>query len=240
MSPDSQDPETPHPLATRHGITDYSTATSSSTARPSAFIYVETDRTLPGLSPPIGSPASVQRELETWAAEPLEELRYLRRIVEGVPKDQGDGFTAGDGDKMAGIIAFMPLHVPPPLFSMYLLRLKEIAGPETWGRVVGFRYLLQGIRSEVEFREFVRSDLWLSNIVELGKPGTGPGNRGWTFDIGVDMRSGGVWQLEEVAEMVERVRMMEKGGAGNGERGSVRFVFSEWLPSAWTSVSLGC
>jgi len=36
--------------------------------------------------------------------------------------------------------------------------------------------------------------------------GSGRGGRGWAFDVGVDSRSGGVWQVEVAAEMVERVR----------------------------------
>ncbi|KAF2493611.1 hypothetical protein BU16DRAFT_551406 [Lophium mytilinum] len=223
------DPQTPHPLATRHGISDYNAATSSSPTQPSAFIYVETDRALPTPSPPIESSAaafSIRRALEKWAAEPLEELRFLRRIIEGKPQGEGDGFQAGDGDKMAGIVAFAPLHLTPRMFDIYLLLAKEVAGPETWSRVVGFRYLLQGMRDQREFSKFVWEESWLSNLVGLGKVGTGPGNRGWTFDVGVDMRSGGVWQLEKAAEMVERVRKIEAADVGNGGRGSVRFVLN--------------
>ncbi|KAF2808163.1 uncharacterized protein BDZ99DRAFT_445350 [Mytilinidion resinicola] len=226
-----QAPPIPHPLATRHGISDYNAAVTSSSpaAQPSAFIYVETDRALPTPSPPIDSSAaafSIRRALEKWSAEPLDELRFLRRIVEGTPVGEGDGFAAGEGDKLVGIVAWAPLHLAPRVFDLYVLLAREVAGPETWSRVVGFRYLLQGIRDERAFSRFVWEESWLSNLVGLGKAGTGPRNSGWTFDVGVDMRSGGVWQLEKAAEMVERVRRIEAADVGNGGRGSVRFVLN--------------
>ncbi|KAL7780431.1 hypothetical protein CFE70_010454 [Pyrenophora teres f. teres 0-1] len=73
-------------LAKRHGISDYLAITSPP---PQGFIYVETDRRLPSTEPNIPDSASsseIRKELELWAKEPLDELRFLRRIAEGTPK----------------------------------------------------------------------------------------------------------------------------------------------------------
>lgn len=219
-----------HPLAKRHGISDYQhaiSASSPSPTTPNAFVYVETDRYLPSPSPSLASSSSVASEEESdediesqlaeWAAEPLNELRFLRRIVQGTPEDaQTDGFEAGDGAQMKGIVAWAPLHLSPFLLNLYLQVAEAVAGPETWARVVGFRFLLQGIRDEGELRYQVGKEAWLRNMVALGR---GRGGRGWSFDIGVDTRSGGVWQVECIADMVERVREIES------EEGSSRTNF---------------
>ena len=75
-----------HPLSKRHGISDYLAITSP---QPAGFIYVETDRYLPSAEPNISdsdSDEDVKGKLKEWAKEPLEEVRFLRRIVEGMPE----------------------------------------------------------------------------------------------------------------------------------------------------------
>ncbi|OCK72848.1 hypothetical protein K432DRAFT_314620 [Lepidopterella palustris CBS 459.81] len=249
-----------HPLASRHSIAEYISATTSTTStntsttstfsppatpRPPAFIYVETDRRLPSLLPAITAPwksgdeetnkKAEEEELARWAAEPLEELRFLRRIVEGTPSpfpsssgngDCGDdGFAPGDGDRMLGIIPLAPLPLPRPLFALYLRLAERTAGPATWGRVVGFRYLLQGIQSESEMRALVLGEDWMKNLLSLRR---GRGGRGWCFDVGVDVNGVGVWQLEVLGEMVRHVRAREQEeGEGEGEEGGgVKFVLN--------------
>ncbi|KAF1993935.1 hypothetical protein P154DRAFT_47590 [Amniculicola lignicola CBS 123094] len=210
------------PLAKRHGITDYLSTTTTSPIQPSSFIYIETDRYLPTPTPPISlsdlpeKTDHVLRELEKWAHEPLQELRFLRRMVEGTFQN-GDGFNPQDGGKMAGCVIWAPFHLPSVFFRLYLERAERVAGPALWERVVGFRYLLQGIKQEEELRRLVESEAWLTNLASLR---TGRAGKGWTFDIGVDAHSGGVWQLEVVADMVDRIRGIE----GNGEQGRVTFV----------------
>lgn len=201
-----------HPLARRHSIAEYRACTSSP---PPAFVYIETDRSLPSPTPPLPAPlpapgstaawAALERELETWAAQPVAELRFLRRVVAGAPDERADeGFAPADSALLAGVVAWAPLRVPAAVFRLYLRLAERIVGREAWGRVVGFRCLLQGMREEGEMRGVALGEAWVGNLVGLG---SGRGGRGWAFDVGVDSRSGGVWQVEVAAEMVERVRV---------------------------------
>ncbi|KAF2476106.1 uncharacterized protein BDR25DRAFT_90596 [Lindgomyces ingoldianus] len=212
-----------HPLAKRHGISDYNTVThSTSLIHPSGFIYVETDRYLPSPTPGIISDvsgtANSEQKVRQWAHEPLQELKFLRRMVEGNP-EEGDGFDSGDGEKMVGCVIWAPFHLPVPLFDLYLQIAEDISGPQLWKRVVGFRYLLQGIELEGEMRKLVESRDWLRNVLRLR---SGREGKGWAFDIGVDSHHRGIWQMEVAADMVERVREME----GDGKDGRVRFVLN--------------
>lgn len=207
-----------HFLAKRHGIVEYKAA---ATPPPTGFIYVETDRYLPSATPnlpgPSASPES-QQALETWAQQPLEEIRFLRRIADGTPAE-GDGFNsqAGDGQLMKGCVVWAPFHLPPVFFAQYLEIAERVAGPTLWGRVVGFRFLLQG-KGEGEVEKLVGSEEWVENIVGLSR---GRGGKGWVFDVGVDTNRDGVEQLEVVADMIARVREREKEGNHH-----VRFVLS--------------
>ncbi|KAF7569035.1 hypothetical protein PtrM4_114500 [Pyrenophora tritici-repentis] len=130
-------------LAKRHGISDYLAITSPP---PQGFIYVETDRRLPSAEPNIPDSASsseIRKELESWAKEPLDELRFLRRIAEGTP-EEGDGFMQEHGNRMFGCVIYAPFHLSPKVFNEYLAIAKDVAGEKLWSKVAGFRYLLQG------------------------------------------------------------------------------------------------
>ncbi|KAF2713653.1 hypothetical protein K504DRAFT_143370 [Pleomassaria siparia CBS 279.74] len=222
-----------HTLARRHGISDYSNATtwSSPVVQPKAFIYLETDRYLPSPEPDIGE--SVPEALKTWAKAPLNELKFLRRIVEETPQS-GDGFVLGgdgdgdgdgdddDGPRMAGCVIWAPFHLSTALFNAYLEIAEQVAGPQLWAKVVGFRYLLQGKGSSA-VQQLVRSEQWLANLLVLrhGRKG-----RGWSFDIGVDAHRDGVEVVGYVADMVERLRALEnEKPTGRG----VRFVLGGFL-----------
>ena len=208
-----------HALAKRHGISDYLAAAAPA---PTGFIYVETDRALPASSPhvtSIASAAEARHALESWAAAPLDEIRFLRRIAEESPQE-GDGFAAGDGTRLKGVVLWAPFHVPAALFQTYLRLAEDEAGPALWARVVGFRFLLQGKR-EGEVAALVRSVAWVENVVALAE---GRGGLGWAFDVGVDTHRDGVEGLELVADMVDEVRRQEKKKGGSNE--PVRFVIS--------------
>lgn len=205
-----------HPLVRRYGIEDYLQATNP---QPAGFIYVETDRYLPSPTlsiQPTDSAAEKRRKLEVWAQEPLEEIRYLRRIVEDRPAS-GDGFSPGDGERMKGCVLWAPFHLDPALFQLFLELAEDAAGPALWDRVVGFRYLLQG-KAEGEVQKLVSSEAWLDNVASLS---TGRGGRGWAFDVGVDTHRDGVERLGEVAGMIAGVRKREAGDR------RVRFVLSK-------------
>jgi L-rhamnono-1,4-lactonase len=163
----------------------------------------------------------VTRKLEIWATEKLEELKFLHRMVDGTSQDlEDDGFAPGDGDRLKGLVIWAPFHLPPPLFKLYLRIARETLGEKAWARIVGFRQLLQATRTEAEMRALVESENWQQNILSLR---TGREGKSHVFDIGVDTRGGGVWQVEVAADMVAAVRRLER--EEGGER-SVRFVLS--------------
>jgi L-rhamnono-1,4-lactonase len=214
-----------HFLAKRHGIQDYLTVASP---KPDGFIYVETDRYLPSTTPSTSGSASTleaKSALETYAKEPLSEVRFLRRIVEG-KTTEGDGCdaTLQQGTLMKGCVIWAPFHLSPPLFQTYLALAEEVAGPTLWPKVVGFRYLLQG-KPPGEVASLLQSAAWMENICALGK---GRGGKGWTFDVGVDTNRDGVEMLEEAGSMIQRVREKEKQERGNAK--PVRFVISTFSP----------
>jgi L-rhamnono-1,4-lactonase len=65
------------------------------------------------------------------------------------------------------------------------------------------------------------------------------GRQGLTFDLGVDARQGGIWQLEEAVEMMRSVYK------GVDEKDRVTIVISKWcwIPFPFfhrISTSFGC
>lgn len=213
-------------LAKRHGIQDYRTVVQSSNAASSlqGFIYVETDRYLPTKTPKIDPNASkkdTRKILEDWAKAPLDELQFLRRIVEERP-EEGDGFKQDDGGLMKGAVVWAPFHLPVFQFETYLELAEEVSGPKLWERVVGFRYLLQG-KEKGEVQRLVSSEDWIENIVSLAK---GRGGKGWAFDVGVDVNRDGHEPLGAVGEMVKTVR--DREAKSGGETKPVRFVLSKF------------
>lgn len=216
-----------HFLAKRHGISDYKGVTASTPAGSAlaGFIYVETDRFLPSKTPDISSSASemeAEEKFRAWSKAPLQELEFLRRIVEEKPQ-AGDGFEKGEGEKMKGAVVWAPFNVSTSAFKLYLKIAEETAGPKLWEKIVGFRYLLQG-KEEGEVKSLVSNDDWIQNIVSLGN---GRGGKGWAFDVGVDIHRDGTDPLGAVGEMILHVREKEAlhGNAGK----PVRFVLSKSL-----------
>jgi L-rhamnono-1,4-lactonase len=219
-----------HFLQKQHGISDYNTATSASQVQPSGFIFVETDRYLPIPKLDIGEDQitligkdeelkkAVSQKLEKWAHEPFEELRFLRRIVEAKPED-GDGFTQEDSGKMVGCVIWAPFHLSTELFELYLQIAEQVAGPRLWPKVVGFRYLVQGISEKQSMFNLVLSKNWLQNVLKLR---SGRDGKGWAFDIGIDMHRGGAWQADAATNMIDVIRKLE----GDGTNGRVKFILN--------------
>ncbi|XP_014552940.1 hypothetical protein COCVIDRAFT_108986 [Bipolaris victoriae FI3] len=217
-----------NPLAKRHGISDYLSIASS--PPPTGFIYVETDRYLPSPIPSdISSSPSSEKEIEEakqklsqWAAQPLEEIKFLRRIAEAKP-DDGDGFTPQEADKMLGCVVYGPLHLSPVLFRIYLELAEQTAGPKLWSKVVGFRYLLQGKGDGVVQRMLQENEeSWVNNLSVLRRGNSG---KGWAFDVGVDINRDGTGPMEAVGKLIARVRQEEKK-EGVEEGKGVRFVLN--------------
>lgn len=218
-------------LAKRHGISDYLSITSPP---PSGFIYVETDRYLPSASPSdiptsffsstptAEAKEAVKAKLSEWAKQPLEEIKFLRRIAEAQP-DPGDGFSEAEAQKMKGCVIYGPLHLAPPVFTTYLELAEETAGPVLWSKVVGFRYLLQGKGEGVVASMLSENeDGWISNLAALRR---GRDGKGWCFDVGVDVHRYGYSAMDAVGKLIRRVREVEESeGVGKGR--GVRFVIN--------------
>lgn len=168
-SPDS-------PLATQCSVQEYQAATASSSASVEGFIAIEADRTT-------SSPSD-------WT-HPLAELGWLSRVATGQPRD-GEGHSPADASLLKGIVPWAPLTQSLDDLKSYLQDAESRAGKETWGKVVGFRYLLQDKPNGTGLSEdFIQGLKWL-------------GSKGFVFDVGVDQHRRGRVQLEELVEMIDR------------------------------------
>ncbi|OQO11909.1 hypothetical protein B0A48_03636 [Cryoendolithus antarcticus] len=169
------------PLAKPHLLSDYFHATKNpSQTQIEGVVYIETDRAL--LTP--------TSDLSTWAAEAIKETTFLRSIVEG-------HYGPEANSKLLGIVLWAPMDQPTATLLEWLKLAEQTAGLETWRRVKGFRFLLQGLREEAKFGEVVLNGPFVENLEILGQ-------RGFSLDIGVDQHSSGVWQLEIVEQAMRR------------------------------------
>jgi L-rhamnono-1,4-lactonase len=182
-------------MAPMNSIADYKTTISRAQSpkyQVDGFIWIETDaRSRPGTT------------IEQWASGPLDELKYLKGIVEGAPTGSQITINSiGNGDMMKGIVPWAPIDRGLQAFLEYLKVAEKIAGKETWSKVKGFRYLLQGIRNEQKFRSLVEDPKVVEVLQHFGNS--------YTFDVGVDQHHGGVWQLERVAGLIDAVSNSSK------------------------------
>ncbi|KAL2757904.1 hypothetical protein ACRALDRAFT_1074741 [Sodiomyces alcalophilus JCM 7366] len=170
-----------NPLAKQHSVSDFRAATGSPTNL-KGFIFVETDR-VHDLA------AGAQEGDESGWEAPLAEVAWLRRIVEGTPRE-GEGHRPEDARLCLGIVPWAPLPSGPRVLERYLDRVRDVAGPDTWSRIRGFRYLLQ----DKPHGTAVQPD-FIESLKLLGR-------RGFTFDLGVDQHRRGRQQLEEALVLI--------------------------------------
>lgn len=192
-------------LAKQHIVSDYLHAAKQDSKhehppRVRGVVYIETDRRLD---------EATDRKLHDWARQPIEEIRFLRSVVE-------NKYGAKDSQLLLGLIPWAPLNQGVSVFEDWLEHAKQIAGPETWARVKGFRFLLQGITDRKEFEGLVFS----RDFISILKSFRGNG-RNYSFDVGIDQHFGGVWQLEAFAKVIEQVQ------SEADENDKVVFVLSE-------------
>lgn len=170
------------PLAKQHVLSDYYQASESnadSSPKLEGVVYVETDRRYD----------TPTEDLATWAKGPLDEVIFVRDIVEGK-------YGERDSKMLLGIVLWAPMDQRPEVLEEWLKLAEKTAGPETWKRVKGFRFLLQAIHDKSKFRHLVLSEDFITNLRMLGMAG-------FSFDIGVDQRSGGAEQLELIFQTME-------------------------------------
>lgn len=188
------------PLAKQHILPDYyeasqQTSTTSET-KVQGVVYVETDRRYES---PTGS-------LSEWARNPLDEVKFVRSIVEGE-------YGERDSQMLVGIVLWAPMNQPPEVLQEWLHLAEQAAGRATWKRVKGFRFLLQAIHDESKFKDLVLGADFAANLKTLGQ-------RGFSFDVGVDQHSGGPWQLEWV------YMAMRRAHAGLEDEEKVTFIIN--------------
>ncbi len=163
-----------HPLNGQYSVDEYLSALGHA-PRLRGFIFIETDR------------KSHLDSDEGWE-QPLRELDWISRVVAGTPRP-GEGHTPEHAQYCLGIILWAPIPLGPDALCRYVEKVKAKAGSCNH-LIKGFRYLVQdkpkGTMTQPNFIESLR---WL-------------GEHDYTFDLGVDQRSGGDWQLEEAVEMI--------------------------------------
>lgn len=179
------------PSSTRNHETSPSPPSASSQYEVKGFVYVETDRKYHNELSPHETMLSFESALEG----PFEELAFLRRMVAGTP-EVGEGFDAETRKMMKGCVLWAPLDKGAVVFKEWAQAVGN-NGPAA-AYVKGFRFLLQGIRDKDVFEKLVKDEACVQILREMGR-------RGWSFDIGVDARQGGNWQLDIVRGLIERV-----------------------------------
>jgi L-rhamnono-1,4-lactonase len=188
-----------HALAKQTSVSEFRTAVSGSDSdEPSppirGFVLIEADRK----NEPDGT---------DWTY-PLEEVSFARRIIEGQPRP-GEGHIAADAALCLAFIPWAPVHLGREKLAEYLEEAEEAAGPQTWARVKGVRYLLQDKPAGTGV-----TDDFIDGLKLLGE-------KGLVFDVGVDQHRKGKSQLEECVDMIDRAH------DGVDESKKVVFVLSE-------------
>lgn len=194
-----------NPLWGQHSIEQYKSAAKSA---PSllGFIHIEADR-------------KQTEDGEAGWENALAEVRWLKRVALGEPRD-GEGHTAEDKKLCLAIVPWAPMAEGPAALEKYIDRVQEEAG-EAWGKVKGFRYLLQD-----KPHGTMLTDEFIGSLRLLGK-------KGFSFDVGIDQHRRGKKQLEEAVEMIERAH------SGVPEDEQVTFILgmSSLYPPAMKSTS---
>ncbi|KAK3945884.1 putative amidohydrolase family protein [Diplogelasinospora grovesii] len=160
----------------RRSVEEFKSASASASSQVQGFVFLEADRK--------------NDSSQSWTG-PLAEIAWLRRIATGQPRE-GEGHTAEDAKLCLGIIPWAPMNLGAAKLEEYLAQAEKEAGPETWKKVKGFRYLLQDKPNGTAL-----SDDFIDGLRLLGK-------KGFVFDVGIDQHRRGRVQLEEVVEMIDR------------------------------------
>ncbi|KAJ5612886.1 hypothetical protein N7510_006080 [Penicillium lagena] len=179
-----------NPIGAQHSVDEYrhassSVSTDASTHDPKylrGFIFVEVDR--------ISSVA--EHDPPGWT-HALDEVSLLTRIARGEPIP-GEGHQPAHHSLCLGIVTWAPVPGGPKVLSAYMDKVKERTKTEdVWRRVCGVRYLTQNRPAGTMLAPaFVEGLRWL-------------GTKGLAFELGVNARLGGLGQLRESVEMMQRV-----------------------------------
>ncbi|KAM7199258.1 hypothetical protein V8F20_005860 [Naviculisporaceae sp. PSN 640] len=161
---------------TQYSVDEFKAASSSSSDILQGFIAIE---------------AGTKNDLSKDWKPPLKEVSFFRRVITGQPRP-GDGHPPADKDLCLGIVPWAPLNLGPEKLEEYLAKAEEEAGPETWSKVKGFRYLLQD-----QPHGTAKQAGLIEGLKLLGR-------KGFVFDVGVDHHRRGRAQLDDLVEMIDR------------------------------------
>lgn len=191
-----------HPLHKQHSLEEYKAATKVTgnlgKNKLRGFVFVETDR------------VSHLQDESGWK-HPLQEVEWLARIASGQPRP-GEGHDPEDAAMCLSIVPWAPVPNGSVTLERYIEEAASIARDKDL-KIGGFRYLVQDKRQGT----MVQSG-FTDSLKHLGR-------HGWSFDLGVDQRSGGIWQLDEAVTMIQHAN----SGVPAGEQ--VKIVLSKYCPS---------
>lgn len=165
-----------HPLSGERSVAQFEAVTAASTSL-KGFILVEADR-------------KSDLSEEGWKL-PLTEVAWFARVATGKP-NEGEDFGPETAEKCLAIIPWAPVPAGPDALEKYIEKAKEVAGPEAWKKVKGFRYLLQDKPAGT-----MVTDEFVEGVQYLGK-------KGYAFEIGVDPHRKGKKQLVDTMELISR------------------------------------
>ncbi|KAI9880779.1 MAG: hypothetical protein M1830_000215 [Pleopsidium flavum] len=164
-----------HALRAQHSVDEFLAATDNAPEL-RGFVFVETDRK--------------SHHLQGGWEYPLQEVDWIARIANGEPVP-GEGHEPGHARLCLGIVPWAPLPLGEHGLQSYVQQVRDRAGASRH-LIKGFRYLVQDKLPGTMLEErFVEGLKWL-------------GWNRYTFDLGVDYRSGGIWQLDEAIKMISR------------------------------------
>ena len=163
------------------------------------FIFIEADR------------KSHLEPDEGWK-HPLAEVDWMRRIADGASK-QGEGHAKEHANLCLAIVPWAPVPAGVITLARYVDQVRAKAGPIS-DRIAGFRYLVQDKPASTMLQaNFIEGLRWL-------------GGKGYLFELAIDQRSGGLWQLDEA------ISMISKANEGVAENDQVTIVISATLDFA--------
>lgn len=185
------------------------------------YLFVEADRSysLPLLPPP-GSESTISVDADAVTAEaishPLDEISFAQRIYTAATNNTSGG--AGNAGRMLGMIPWAPIPLGAAGMDAWWALAQNCAGdpdPRTVQEMVrGVRFLVQDApRDTLTAPGFLDGVRWVLR-------------RGLAFDLGIDVRSGGLWQLADAAEFCARLLLPGRGT----ERGWVVISLSPFPP----------
>lgn len=186
------------PLYSQHSVAEYKqavqvpeTGTNTTTSsipnqKLKGFIFIEADR------------KSHLQDESGWT-HAFQEIAFLNRIWTGQPKP-GEGHLADDRGLCLGIVPWAPIPSGPLVLQKYWNTARSLSNGKGTPLIRGFRYLVQDKpKGTMLQHEFIDSLVWM-------------GKQGLVFDLGIDQRSGGIWQLDEAIAMIEQVEKKAEQG----------------------------